>query len=424
MEIRLLGPVEVSVGQQIARSIPTQQRLVLAVLAVNVGKPITAESLITRVWDHAPPGARRTLYVLITRVRRLLETASRTVQTPPALVRSSSGYLLRTNPHSIDVQRFKYLVDRASEPNQNHDHRAGLLRSAIGLWREEPLAGLPGDWTARTRAGWKREYLDAVVSWASAELRIGNVSAIVGPLTKLTGEYPLVEPLVAALMRALVATGQSATALDQYQAAKQRLAEGLGVDPGPELRNLNQAILRGELDHTYAVTEALTILAGGPPPQPAAAAVPVVPAQLPAGITGFAGRHEQLARLDALLLTNEREAPSAAVIAAVSGTAGVGKTTIAVHWAHRMADRFPDGQLYVNLCGFDRQERLSPEQAVRGFLDALGVPPERIPRDPHTQTALYRSLIAGKRMMLLIDNARDSDQVRPLLPGTPTLWSL
>src|SRR5262249_11761581 len=151
----------------------------------------------------------------------------------------------------------------------------------------------------------------------------------------------------------------------------------------------------------------------------------VVPAQLPPDVYGFAGRDQHLAWLDALLADAATEAPTAVVISAVSGTAGVGKTALAVHWAHQVADQFPDGQLYVNLRGFHPGGQvMEPAAAVRGFLDALGVPAERIPPDLDAQTALYRSLLAGKRMLIMLDNVRDADHARPLLPGTPTAFAL
>jgi NB-ARC domain/Bacterial transcriptional activator domain len=205
-------------------------------------------------------------------------------------------------------------------------------------------------------------------------------------------------------MRALHVAGRSAEALERYAATRQLLAEELGTDPGPQLQRLHQSILRGDVLTPSATTTR----------------APVVPAQLPFGVAGFTGRIDQLARLDTLL-RELAHGPTAVVISAVSGTAGVGKTALAVHWAHRVADRFPDGQLYVNLRGFDAGGQvMDPAEAVRRFLDALGVPAERIPVDLDAQAALYRSLLAGRRMLVVLDNARTTAQVRPLLPGART----
>src|SRR5205823_3101909 len=179
------------------------------------------------------------------------------------------------------------------------------------------------------------------------------------------------------------------------------LADALGLDPGPRLQRVHEAILRGE-------------------PPPGAVAPPVRPAQLPADLVGFAGRAEHLDRLDGLLARRT----TAVVISAIAGTAGVGKTALAVHWAHRMVDRFPDGQLYVNLRGFDPRGAMAPDEAVRAFLDALAVPPQRIPIGFDAQVGLFRSLLSGRRMLLVLDNAGDAEQVRPLLPGAPGCLTL
>jgi tetratricopeptide (TPR) repeat protein len=208
-------------------------------------------------------------------------------------------------------------------------------------------------------------------------------------------------------MRALHEAGHGAEALDRYADIRQRLVDELGTEPGAELRGVHQQILRSGAGAAPA-----------PPLVPAGAPVPAA-AQLPLDLHSFTGRDAELARLDAILDAGGQQ-PWAVVIAAIFGTAGVGKTSLAVHWAHRVADRFPGGQLYANLHGFDEGDASrSPVQAVRGFLDALDVPPGRIPADFTAQTALYRSLLAGRQMLIVLDNSRDADQVRPLLPGGP-----
>lgn len=267
------------------------------------------------------------------------------------------------------------------------------------------------------RETWRRERLDAAVRWAQAELRGGDPDAVVAPLTELLEEHPLAEPLAEALMRALHATGDSAGALNCFAAIGQRLAEELGTDPGPRLREVHQAVLRGLPAATTALTNPdLT-------PVRIRSTVDVIPAQLPMGVGGFTGRSEELARLRDILAAAGQQ-PTAVVISAVSGTAGVGKTALAVHWARQMSNAFPDGQLYVNLRGFDDGGAVSPARAVRAFLDALGVPPQNIPRGLDAQAALYRSQLAGRRVLILLDNARDAGQVRPLLPGAPGCLAL
>ncbi|MBL7253198.1 AfsR/SARP family transcriptional regulator [Paractinoplanes lichenicola] len=373
LEVRLLGPVELWAG---SRPLPVgepRQRAVLAALACDAGRVVTAETLIDRVWGEAAPArARHTLQSHLARVRAALRRGG-----ADPLVRRSGGYLLDLPADRVDLLRFRALADQAHGD-------LGRLREAVGLWRGEPLAGLAGEWAASMRAAWDRERLAAVVAWAEVE----DPVAVIGPLGALVQEQPLVEPVAVALMRALHAIGRTADALGQYEALRRRLADELGADPAPATQAAHAAVLTSNGD------------AATGPAEPA-------PAQLPADVAGFAGRAEALATLD--------KVPTLAV---VGGSAGVGKTALALHWAHRAAARFPDGQLYVDLRGFGPDgTAMDPGEAVRGFLGALGVPAPRIPAEPAAQSALLRSRLAGKRLVLVLDNARDSDQVRPLLPG-------
>ncbi|MFI9531345.1 ATP-binding protein [Micromonospora rosaria] len=319
--------------------------------------------------------------------------------------------MLDIDPDMVDVHRFRRLVANVATYGPADADRTALWREIMGMWRGEPLAALDGEWVDRTRDAWYGEYRDAVLGWAYAEIRAGDPTMAVGPLTDLVSRYPLVEALPAMLMRAHYAAGRRTDALDCYATARARLDEELAERPGAELQSVYQAILRREPDLP-------------PPPGVLPAGAPV-PAQLPADVRGFAGRRDHLTRLDAIAATVSGDAaegggPAAVVISAIAGTAGVGKTALAVHWAHRAARRFPDGQLYVNLRGFDPSGAVvDPADAVRGFLDALAVPPERIPADREAQAALYRTQLADKRMLVVLDNARDTAQVRPLLPGAP-----
>lgn len=433
VELRLLGPVELSVRGRTAEVGPPQRRAVLAALAVDTGRPVAADVLVKRVWGTDPPdGARRALHAHIARIRRLCEQTGDTGDVRLRLVRRSGGYVLEARPDRVDVHRFRQLVGRARAAGRADEARAAaLLREALGLWRGEPLAGLGGQWAARVREAWRRQRVDAVVGWAHLESRVGDPATVVGPLTELLGEYPLVEPLTEALMQALHAAGRGAEALDCYATLRQRLAEELGADPGSGLREVHQAILRGDLPGpspwpTPQVPAAAAPTAS-PPPQPPSATTPWpagTPVQLPMGVRGFTGRGQELAQLEEIL-ASAADQPSAVVISAVSGTAGVGKTALAVHWARRAQNAFPDGQLYVNLRGFDPGGSvLSPAEAVRGFLDAFGVPVSRVPAGLEAQTGLYRSLLAGRRVLVVLDNARDAEQVRPLLPGAPGCLAL
>ncbi|WP_055524603.1 AfsR/SARP family transcriptional regulator [Streptomyces graminilatus] len=413
VDVQLLGPVELSVGGRVVEVGPPQRRTVMAALAVDVGRPVAVDVVIERVWGtRAPDGARTAVHAHVARIRRVCEQAAQTAREPLRLVRRSGGYLLEARPGQVDLYRFQQLIDQARLLERTDPARARLLGDALGLWRGEPLSGLQGQWAARMREAWRRQRQDAAVGWARAELRLGDPASVIGPLTGLLGEYPLAEPLAEALMRALHDTGRSAEALDWYAAVRERLAEELGTDPGPALRQLHQTILRGHGSTSAARPT--------PPPQWLSAVVRSAepPAQLPMAVRGFTGRDEALGRLAAILASAENES-AAVVISAVSGMAGVGKTALAMHWARQVRSAFPDGQLYVNLRGFDPRGAVVPAtEAVRGFLNALGVQPERVPPGLEAQAGLYRSLLAGRRMIVVLDNARDEEQVRPLLPGS------
>jgi DNA-binding SARP family transcriptional activator len=399
MEFRLLGSVEVVAAGRPLEAGPPRQQLVLAALLVGAGQVVGRETLLDRVWGEDPPAnARETLRTYLTRIRRLLEIER---EAPVELVRRAGGYLLSADPDAVDLHRFRRLVNGDKSSNKGDkggdEERVTRLREAVALWRGEPLTGLAGDWAARTRDILTQERLDAVTAWARAEIRVGNAEAVIGPLTGLAAEHPLVESLTAALMRALHTAGRSTEALDRCARHRAVLADTHGTDQSAELRDLYAAILRGEVEPPVTRT-----------PEPA---------QLPADVPAFAGREEHLDRLD------EHVGRRPAV--AISGTAGVGKTTLAVHWAHRARHAFPDGQFYVNLRGFDPGgQAMDPADALRGFLDALDVSPQRIPVGLDAQAALFRSLLTGRRILVVLDNARDTGQVRPLLPGSPGCLAL
>ncbi|MGE5830027.1 MAG: BTAD domain-containing putative transcriptional regulator, partial [Micromonosporaceae bacterium] len=409
MLVRVLGSVQIDAGGNSVDVGPPQRCAVLAALAADAGRLVTHETLVDRVWGPAPPlRALRTAQTHVTNLRSLLarvDAAARATVT----VRHRGGYVLDVDTDLVDIHRLRRLAAEAGDLGRAGVDRLARWREAVGLWRGEPLAGLAGEWIERTRQAWYDEYREVVISWALAEIDAGHPVAVLSRLDALIVRYPLVESLPAVLMQALYAAGRRTEALNCYAAIRQRLDEELAERPGPQLRAVYQAILRRE-----------------PPPTPLAApaesrvlAATAVPRQLPVDVRGFAGRADQLARLDALASTLGNEGATV-VISAIAGTAGVGKTALAVHWAHRAARRFPDGQLYINLRGFDPDGAMvDPASAIRGFLAALGVPAERIPTDPDAQAGLYRTVLADKQMLIVLDNARDATQVRPLLPGAP-----
>jgi DNA-binding SARP family transcriptional activator/Tfp pilus assembly protein PilF len=402
VQFRILGPVSVEVYKEPVKVQRRRERHLLALLLLDVGRPVPAHRLIDLMWpQERPANARAALQTSLSRLRATLGDVEGT-----RLVRRGDGYAIETEPEAVDAHRFRRLLadaNRADDPAT----RADLARRALSLWRGPALADV-GDTATRsaTCAGLDAMRDQALALRIRADLDLGRHEAVIGELADLVAADPLNEPAVANLVLALYRAGRRGEALAAFQRAKTQLAEQLGMDPGAELQRLELAVLRDD--------PALT------GPTSSAAARPV-PAQLPASIPVFVGRRQQLAELDARLAADPGTSRATAVrIVTIVGAPGVGKTALALHWAHRVRDRFRDGQLYVNLRGFDPVgPAVSPTQAVQGFLSALGVPPERLPAGLDDQTALYRSLLADRPTLVVLDNALDAEQVRPLLPGAP-----
>jgi DNA-binding SARP family transcriptional activator len=382
-----------------------RRKAVLAVLALRVGEVVSTDQLIDIVWGDCPPAhAANALQRHVSSLRGVLGVRSAITACPP-------GYLLDLPGEPTDVNVAERLIRQgrqAADPVRS----AALLREALALWRGRPLSEITGlRWLGEQADRLEQIRLEAVHALTAARLALGDHALAAPELEQLARQHPFYEPVHSQLMLALYRCGRQADALKAYRRLRVALREELGIDPSPALRQLQARVLRQDpsLDLSAPVMITRT-----PPAQP-------VPAQLPPVVWAFVGRRAELAQLDGLVTAGPGSTgrSPAVVISAVSGTAGVGKTALAVHWANRVRDRFPDGQLYVNLRGFDPGPALEPATAVRGFLDALGVPADRIPADLAAQTGLYRSLVAGRRMLVVLDNARDATQVRPLLPGAP-----
>ncbi len=324
---------------------------------------------------------------------------------PVRLLALGGGYRLQLQPESVDMHRFGMLIDGAraiKDPNV----RAARLAEALALWQGPALAdAATGSMRERLCGSLEEARFAAITDWIDAELAAGRHGELVGELSRLIDEHPLRERLHGQLMIALYRCGRRADALEAYQRARRLVAE-LGLEPGPQLRELEASIIADTARTGAAIDQ-----------QTARTAEPMVPVQLPPGVADFVGRTSHLRRLDALLGPEARA--TATVLAVITGTAGVGKTSLAVHWARRVSERFPDGQLFVDMRGFHTGPPMSPVEALALSLGALGVAAERIPISVEGQTALYRSILAGRRVLVVLDNVADADQVRPLLPGDP-----
>ncbi|MEU0880990.1 BTAD domain-containing putative transcriptional regulator [Lentzea sp. NPDC005914] len=369
VEIDLLGEVTARVDGHNVELGPARQRCVLAALAVDVNKTVSVSQLAERVWGDEPPAqARATLHSYLSRLR----------QTGIELATRSTGYVLVADESCVDVLRFRKLC-----------RQPGTLGEAIALWRGEPLTGIGGDWAGRTREQLVRERDAAELDLVDARLRLGHGPELLATIAAHATARPLDERVAAQHMRALAQAGRVSEALDQFLALRTRLRTELGTEPGADLRRLHEKLLLSDQEATVEV-----------------------PRQLPSAPAQFVGRQEDLAELDQAVRTG---------VAAIAGAGGMGKTWLALHWAHRNLHRFPDGQLFVDLRGFSPDETpMEPDVAIRGFLHALGLDAARIPADPQTSAALFRSLTAHRRMLVVIDNAVDAAQVAPMLPGGDT----
>jgi DNA-binding SARP family transcriptional activator len=412
----VLGPVRAwRDGAEINLGSP-QQRAVLAAMLLRAGAFISAEELIDVLWPEDPPKtAGGTVRTYVYRLRRVLGDGK--------LLRAGGGYVLPMRGDDLDASRFRQLADRAGQARAEGDlgTAASHLNEALALWKGIPLAGITGRFAETQRVLLEEMRLIASEDWAGDNLALGRHAEVIPALASMTGDHPYRERLRELHMLALYRAGRQAEALAVFSEVRQLLATELGIDPGPQLQDLHLRVLKTD----PALMDGPAAEPGGPAQgqedagddaaasaadRPVTAPV-VLPAQLPHDLPNFAGR-----RAEVEFMLADESGPAGVTV--ITGMAGVGKTTLAVHAAHLMADRFPDGQLYIDLRGFDRSGvALRQEDAVRQLLAGLGVPPERIPAGTEAQGGLYRSVLAGSEVLIVLDNARSAEQVRPLLPG-------
>ncbi len=393
MEFGLLGPLRVrSSGQDVTIS-PGRQRTILAVLALKANSVVSADELVERLWDSAPPAkAKAAMHVQMARLRRALGSPD-PIRTVPG------GYCLATVPGEVDVQRFESLVRDAAGAT-DPAVRSRYLAEALALWRGPALVDVPGDTLHRDVVPALTESrVQAVEQRIDADLSLGRHAALIAELRTLTGEHPLRERFWAQLMIALYRSEQQAEALSTYQTVRHLLIDVLGVEPGPELRRLEREVLAG-------VPELLQ----SPPAVPLDSWEPQY--QLPREVTGVVGRKIFVDDL-ADRLMGEGSVP----VVAIHGGAGVGKSTLAVQVAHRTRRSFPDGQWYVQLAGAERGGR-APVDVLGELLLASGASGTAIPRGVAARAAMLRARLAGRRVLLVLDDAAGPEHVEDLIPGT------
>jgi DNA-binding SARP family transcriptional activator/tetratricopeptide (TPR) repeat protein len=416
LEFCLLGPLAVRSGGATVLVPRGKQRVLLASLLLSAGQAVSVDELAETLWNSAPPpSAPVTVRNHVRRLRSTLgEIGWSRIRTHPG------GYLIKVGSDELDVLRCESLLREALDASRSgrHADAAAGLRTALSLWRGQPLADVPSDVLAvREIPRLAEMHMQALEAHIDADLHLGHHSAAISELRQLTAANPLREKLHALLMLALYRDSQQAAALAAYQSARQVLVEELGAEPGPELRRMHQQILSADV----ALAAQCRI---GQPAGPSGSTDTgsrtgiLLTAQLPRAPWHFVGRAAELTVL-ADMHDRADSAPTEA-ISVICGTAGVGKTALALRWAHHVVGRFPDGLLYVDLQGFAPSGLpLTAAESIRHLLDSLGMARERIPADQAAQATLYRGLLAGRRVLVILDNARDPAQVRPLLPGSP-----
>ncbi|ONI76271.1 hypothetical protein ALI144C_37060 [Actinosynnema sp. ALI-1.44] len=403
VHVNVLGSWEVSVDHRDVAVPPGHQRALLSALLLSAGRPVANDTLATHLWGDRPPAnVRATLSTYVTRLRGVLGKSA--IVTYPG-----GGYQLTVDEDGVDLYRFRRLLRQAQDA-PTADAELDLLRQALGLWRGRPFTGVASDWLDHGIVPLlTEEWFAATERRIDLEIAKGAFRELIAQLSELTSAYPLRESLWSRLIEALRRSGRRADALAAYQHVRATLREELGIEPGEKLQAVHQRVLRDLSDADVEEPDHRTTLA---------------PHQLPPDNVKFVGRTDVLAQLERMVdsVHNSRDGgEQPTVIVAIDGAPGIGKTTLAVHWAHRMVDRYPDAQIYLNLRGHSGDDQLRPSAAIGAVLRSLGVPTERIPADLDERTALLRSTLAGRRSLVLLDDARDARQVRALCPSDSSL---
>ncbi|MFD9903116.1 BTAD domain-containing putative transcriptional regulator [Streptomyces sp. NPDC059063] len=419
---RLLGPVSGRVGDDPLNVGSPQQQAVLAMLLLREGRAVSMDDLVDGLWGEEPPRtAHRTVLTYVSRLRTAFEPERRPGDGGEVLPSVPGGYALRAADVEVDSLLFeREVADRSGDTRAVYDRLAG----ALARWRGSPLVGVPGPWAQRERSRLEEVRSTAREAQFGYALDLGMHAKAVPELQTMVGEFPLRERLSELLMLALYRCGRQAEALAVHRAARDALRGELGVEPSAALTELQRRILAADPGLAAPAEPARTGGAAAPgaprstPPGTPRTASPArpLPQQLPADVSDFTGRAEAVGTIRTALLSGSAGPGHAVTVCTLSGTAGVGKTTVAVHVAHALGAAFPDGRLHVDLGA--GSSPVDPASVLADFLAALGTPSDQIPLDLERRAALYRTLLADRRALLVLDNARDAEQIRPLLPGT------
>ncbi|MEU3017982.1 MULTISPECIES: BTAD domain-containing putative transcriptional regulator [unclassified Nocardiopsis] len=425
MRFRVLGPLEVLGDHGPVRVPPGRQQAVLFLLLLEINRVVPTHRIVDVLWRDSPPETARTqVQICVSRLRKLLGPTGATIETVPP------GYQLRSAPETVDAQLHALQVRDAAVllREGRREEAAALLRATVGLWRGAALGGADHEGLAAEAARLEDERVDATETYLNIELGLGHHARLVSEIGALVEAYPLRENLRAQLMLALYRSGRQAEALEVYRSGRDLLVGELGLEPGRRLRDMEAAVLAGDpaLNLPDEVPERDAAADGrgpDPEPEPVAASPPdtapaaahaVTPFQLPTATADFVGRRDVVETAERTLA---RGAGTVGVVTLV-GRAGVGKSSTAVRIAHDLADgAFPDGQLYCDMRG-SREVPLEPADVLARFLRALGVPGQGIPEDVDERSAMYRGLLASRRVLVLLDDAADEGQLYPLIPGS------
>ncbi|GKQ38434.1 BTAD domain-containing putative transcriptional regulator [Streptomyces sp. A012304] len=400
---RILGPLEIIAGGQPVVLTGARRRTIMSMLLLAPDRVVSVETLADAVWQGNPPStARNQIAICVSSLRKALKEAA---GVEDVVVTSHPGYMLFTGEHRIDALEFEECVaaGRAAARSGRGEEACARFEEALAMWRGPALEGVSAERVEAEAARLTGMRLDVYEEYMGLRLELGQHREVIGELVPFVREHPLREQAKAHLMLAQYRSGRRAEALETYREGRRILADELGIEPGPGLQEMHEEILNDSPRLSLPVESAAPVL------------TTAVPAHLPSDVASFTGRHPELAGLDRLL--DHLDGP-ALPVGSITGIGGVGKTALAVHWAHQVAGRFPDGQLFADMRGYDEEAPRRPSEVLDRFLRALGVPGPEVPADLNERGALFRSLLDGRRLLIVLDNARSFQQIHPLLPGS------